>query len=504
MLTLMLASDSASSTSRASPYSSESQPVPADDHSIQRDKMSNDDLVCPICQEVFFCPVKTICGHHFCSGCLTVWCKDFERPSCPLCRADLRAENTSTSGSSSGSNATPSFRSHLAFVVDRELEVRARDLLGPNAYRARALESVETKLRPKVEAYRHKVEKLSGSIDLALAALGSTAVTAGVSTTAAGAAAYASTYVSVQMAALSALASGSTSSAGAAMVSADALAHAAWWTASAEVASTSVAVGAAVGLGAAAFMGGMKMAAWLDDKGRYCILEEPGVCPEANRSASIRVYVQNLLPATVKVCLWAAKRKRRRKPQGIIERSVHAVAVASGIREEVQHQSAWQLEPRGECLSEKTIDIGAEAFLEVPKEFQSAWESLRASDVFLGGRDRKQYLVISVTFPGVVFDKDLGWCKARRGRRYLVCEVDGLTREKLVQEAGLASATSGEELQGDELEQLEEVTPSQQGMQANAEEATPVQPGITANAEEPNPRQSDIEQRRASLTADFL
>lgn len=371
-------------------------------------------------------------------------------------------------------------------MLDRELEARARTLLGPNAYRARALESVETKLKPKVEAYRHKVEKLSGSIDLALTALGSTAVTAGVSTSAAGAAAYASTYISAQMSALAAVATGSTATA----VSADALAHAAWWTASAEVASTSVAVGAAVGLGAAAFMGGMKIAAWLDDKGRYCILEEPGGRANSlDPSTSSRVYVQNLLPAPVRVCLWAAERRRRRKLRGIIERSVQAVAIASGIREDVRH-SAWQLEPRGEVLSEKSIDIGAEAFLEVPSE-SLATSPLRISDPFgavepSGERAVTRYLVLSVAFPGVIFDKDLGWCKARKGRRFLVCEVDGLTRDKLVQEAGLGSNASGEELQGDVLEESDEVPVSQQGITASTQDI-----------------QSDTSDRRA-LTADFL
>ena len=33
-------------------------------------------LVCPICLDVFNVPVRTQCGHIFCSSCITNWMQD--------------------------------------------------------------------------------------------------------------------------------------------------------------------------------------------------------------------------------------------------------------------------------------------------------------------------------------------------------------------------------------------------------------------------------------------
>jgi Lon protease-like protein len=46
------------------------------------DKMEplDDNLVCPICLDIFYSPICTMCGHTFCNACLT---KDFRK--CPLC-----------------------------------------------------------------------------------------------------------------------------------------------------------------------------------------------------------------------------------------------------------------------------------------------------------------------------------------------------------------------------------------------------------------------------------
>ncbi|XP_060734952.1 E3 ubiquitin-protein ligase TRIM8-like [Tachysurus vachellii] len=47
--------------------------------------LSEDQLLCPICVDVFTDPVTTPCGHNFCKSCLTLcWDKD-QHCHCPLC-----------------------------------------------------------------------------------------------------------------------------------------------------------------------------------------------------------------------------------------------------------------------------------------------------------------------------------------------------------------------------------------------------------------------------------
>ncbi|XP_034465641.1 nuclear factor 7, brain-like [Hippoglossus hippoglossus] len=47
---------------------------------------SEEDLCCPVCQDVFRDPVILSCSHSFCKDCLKSWWKDKEVKECPLCK----------------------------------------------------------------------------------------------------------------------------------------------------------------------------------------------------------------------------------------------------------------------------------------------------------------------------------------------------------------------------------------------------------------------------------
>ena len=42
-------------------------------------------LICSICQEVFFFPIRLSCGHTFCKECIKNWEKEIKN-KCPICR----------------------------------------------------------------------------------------------------------------------------------------------------------------------------------------------------------------------------------------------------------------------------------------------------------------------------------------------------------------------------------------------------------------------------------
>ncbi|XP_060943731.1 zinc-binding protein A33-like [Limanda limanda] len=47
---------------------------------------SEEDLCCPICQDVFIYPVLLSCSHSFCKDCVKSWWKDKEVKECPVCK----------------------------------------------------------------------------------------------------------------------------------------------------------------------------------------------------------------------------------------------------------------------------------------------------------------------------------------------------------------------------------------------------------------------------------
>ncbi|XP_044205974.1 nuclear factor 7, ovary-like [Thunnus albacares] len=54
---------------------------------------SEDDLCCPVCQDVFRYPVVLSCSHSFCKDCLKSWWREKQTRECPVCkRRSSRAE----------------------------------------------------------------------------------------------------------------------------------------------------------------------------------------------------------------------------------------------------------------------------------------------------------------------------------------------------------------------------------------------------------------------------
>ncbi|XP_045884970.1 nuclear factor 7, brain-like [Micropterus dolomieu] len=47
---------------------------------------SEEDLCCPVCQEVFRDPVLLSCSHSFCKVCLKRWWRQKQAPECPVCK----------------------------------------------------------------------------------------------------------------------------------------------------------------------------------------------------------------------------------------------------------------------------------------------------------------------------------------------------------------------------------------------------------------------------------
>uniref|UniRef100_A0A3P8QKH0 RING-type domain-containing protein n=1 Tax=Astatotilapia calliptera TaxID=8154 RepID=A0A3P8QKH0_ASTCA len=47
---------------------------------------SEEDLCCPVCQEVFRDPVILSCSHSFCKDCLKRWWRERPTHECPVCK----------------------------------------------------------------------------------------------------------------------------------------------------------------------------------------------------------------------------------------------------------------------------------------------------------------------------------------------------------------------------------------------------------------------------------
>ncbi|CAK0795202.1 unnamed protein product, partial [Prorocentrum cordatum] len=122
------------------------------------------DLICPICDEVMYRPVRTQCDHGFCLPCLLLWLEEGASQSCPLCRGSLADLAASAAGPAASSSAA-----RRGLAVDSELEKRAMACLGKEAYLERELDSSGPNLSRRVRAYRRKLDRLTDGSDVAYA-----------------------------------------------------------------------------------------------------------------------------------------------------------------------------------------------------------------------------------------------------------------------------------------------------------------------------------------------
>uniref|UniRef100_A0A3Q3REA6 RING-type domain-containing protein n=1 Tax=Monopterus albus TaxID=43700 RepID=A0A3Q3REA6_MONAL len=57
-----------------------------------------EDLSCPVCQDIFKDPVVLSCSHSFCKGCLQRWWEVKQTRQCPCCKIISRGEPTRSEG----------------------------------------------------------------------------------------------------------------------------------------------------------------------------------------------------------------------------------------------------------------------------------------------------------------------------------------------------------------------------------------------------------------------
>lgn len=392
------------------------------------------DIVCPICEEVMYRPVRTICGHCFCLACLMAWLREAPQRSCPLCRAVLggpaedswrgcggrRRSSGSASRSASGRHSSSSSsavacedadaedgveRTLSAFSVDGDMERRAVAALGAEAYYERELDVIDPKAGRKLRAKLQALRRLSDGADIAMAGVGIGAITGAATAWGASTAAYMGTFLTAQ----AALAGGGLGF----LVGAHSVASAAFWSTalSAEVASDALFAGAVAGAGASAFFAGMRIAAWLDAQNRYCILQSDLAMSEPKSSISIL----NLLDTVIHVRVFSARRQPcAKQQQSGIDAVVDFVAVRSGLRHEDRDgKYSWRLEPCGEPIVEGAVLAKREAKLELPPK---------------RGHAR---LLLTVSLAGVLISREVGMCRARRGQRYVIGEIDSSSASML-------------------------------------------------------------------------
>lgn len=226
-------------------------------------------LTCPICEDVMFRPVKTLCNHRFCQACLVQWLKRVVHGTCPLCRAELPPiSSTAVSSHAATSSCTPL----PPFTQDEELERVAITILGSRAYYRRQLGVLAPALEKKRRMHRLQQERMEEEHTMACSSIMGVGVLAGT-------------------------------------VSPFLLGPAAAVPLGVELACEAAVAGAMTGCFVSAFFTGIRLAAWIDSSGpNRCILRDP-VQPKCC-SDSHAVVVLNMLRDAVIVRLFAARKPK--------------------------------------------------------------------------------------------------------------------------------------------------------------------------------------------------
>lgn len=401
---LLVVERSASSSSSAAPAS---LPVGS----------KQEGLSCPICEEVVYRPVRTRCGHGFCLACLSLWLKESPLQNCPLCRNSLAPVRVEAPG------GDPEAEPILPpYEPDFELERQAIARLGASAYCERELDTVDGLLQNKLRAYRHKLEQIKEGSGVAALGLGVAGLTAGATVWTACTAAYVNTMVAAQAVAVNTLAAGAVGDGVGLFIGAHSYASTAFWSTiySAEMASTATALGLVAGAGACAFLGGMKLAAWLDDQGRYVALRSPFTPSTSQGVCSNSVWILNLLTQRVLVRVSAAKR-RTRKRLSMTESWVHYIAAETGVSNQTPKKGEQYLEAVGPVLVEQHVEGKSEGEIRLPP--------------------KESRLLLNITLEGLLMETEVASIRARGGRRFIICEFDEQAREVLRQKTAEGGAS---------------------------------------------------------------
>ncbi|XP_042260760.1 nuclear factor 7, ovary-like [Thunnus maccoyii] len=106
-----------------------------------------EDLSCPICQDIFKDPVVVSCSHSFCKDCLKTWWRDKQTLECPICKRR---------SSRSDPRCNLALRNLCeAFLLERDQKGSARDSTTHNKHR----------FRPITEAAKDHKEELQKSLN---------------------------------------------------------------------------------------------------------------------------------------------------------------------------------------------------------------------------------------------------------------------------------------------------------------------------------------------------
>lgn len=312
-----------------------------------------------------------------------------------------------------------------AFVPDAELERRAMELLGVEAYYERELDLLNPLQGRQLRAKLRRLRKMSDGADalqkgVSFGAIISTAAAWGPST-----AAYMGTFMTAQ----AAIASSGMSL----LLGAHSVASVAFWSTalSAEVVGNALLAGTVAGVGTTAFFTGMKLAAWLDGQNRYCLLQSKLVLTDPESKEKRGLSVLNLLEDLIHVKVYKTRRIRHNADRrGSFEALVDFVGASSGVREaSSKYRSSWKLEPCGDPIADCAILGKREVTLELPPR-----------------KPQVRYLLM-ITIPGVIFTKDVGACRVKHGQRFIVGEIDAssssILRRKTEESTELAAASPG-------------------------------------------------------------